>query len=121
MDEICRALSSALCEAGMGCYKIFYEDELTEILPEGAKNRDTLDNAIHALCDGGFIDVKYARGDVFCIAARKRYDAPYAKEEEPERQKAVCAKLSRKSYALFALVAFFGGAAGAFAAALAAF
>ena len=115
MDEICTKLSAFLCEAGIGGYKIFYEEELLECLPEEIRNRKTLEAALKNLSGGGNIDVKYARGNAFCIASIKKYEAENVAPEsevtevpyiEPQ------AALPKKVYAFLSLFAFLGGAAG---------
>lgn len=87
MDEICSALFSKLCEGGTGTYRIFYEDELLDELDGEVRNRETLEAALKRLLNEGCIDVKYARGDAFCIAAVKEFSPPpppvEKKEEEP--------------------------------------
>ncbi len=115
MEEICTDISATLCDAGMGGYKIFYEEELTECLPENMRNRETLEAALKNLSGGGYIDVKYARGNVFCIACFKRYEAKKP-EEKPEAvvTESVITKpaLSKKTYVAISLCAFLGSAAG---------
>lgn len=86
MDEICSALFSKLCEGGTGTYRIFYEDELLDELDGEVRNRETLEAALKRLLNEGCIDVKYARGDAFCIAAVKEFcppPPPVEKKEEP--------------------------------------
>ncbi|MCM1437602.1 MAG: hypothetical protein NC131_00120 [Roseburia sp.] len=113
MEEICTNLSATLCEAGIGGYKIFYEEELFDCLPENMRNRETLEAALKNLNGGGYIDVKYARGNTFCIACFKRYEAE-KKEESPDVLTAETPRpcLSKKTYAALSLCAFLGGAAG---------
>jgi len=117
MDEICRALSSAICEAGLGGYRIFYEDELICSLPDC--DESTLRAALERLEKGGYIDIKYARGDVFCIEARRAFDEkekdlPAENIAEPKRTAGD--KPNFKTYALLIIAAFLGGATGAFSA-----
>ena len=115
MEEICTDISATLCDAGIGGYKIFYEEELTERLPENMRNRETLEAALKNLSGGGYIDVKYARGNVFCIACIKRYEAVKT-EEKPATyvSETVSAKsaISKKVYVSLSLCAFLGSAAG---------
>ena len=115
MEDICTKLSAILCDAGMGGYKIFYEEELAECLPDNMRNRETLEAALKNLNGGGYIDVKYARGNTFCIACIKKYEAPAA-ENKPEISTAVCqavkSTLSKTTFFALSLFAFLGGAAG---------
>lgn len=115
MEEICFSLSAALCEAGTGGYKIYYEEELFEALPEDLRNRETLEAALKNLAAGGYIDVKYARGDAFCICSFKRYELP--EKEKTAETTAAEVKTSTPSagikfYFAAALSAFAGAAAG---------
>lgn len=112
MEEILLALSSLLISSGTDGYKIFYEDELTEAFPEDLKNRETLEAALKKLVADGCIDVKYARGDVFCIAVLKEYKPP---ESPCEAEKFLFdePKLNiNRVYIYAAVAAFLGGALG---------
>lgn len=115
MEEICTKLSALLCDAGMDGYKIFYEEELAECLPDNMHNRETLEAALKHLNGGGYIDVRYARGSTFCIACLKKYEALKARTE-PETLPAVNEDVKpaffKKTYFALALSAFLGGAAG---------
>lgn len=120
MEDICTKLSAILCDAGMGGYKIFYEEELAECLPDNMRNRETLEAALKNLNGGGYIDVKYARGNTFCIACIKKYEAPAAenKPEIPAAAETVKLTFSKATYFALSLFAFLGGATGGCVAAL---
>ena len=118
MEEICTTLSAQLCEAGTGGYKIYYEEELLDALPDDMRNRETLEAALKNLSGGGYIDVKYARGNAFCICSFKRYE-PVVKEEPAPVEAAADAvavnqtpSIPKRFYAISALCAFAGGALG---------
>ena len=115
MEEICTSLSTRLCEAGTGGYKIFYEEELAEALPEDMRNRETLEAALKHLTGGGYIDVKYARGNAFCICTFKKYEAPkkeLADAPAAEVQTPPPVFPAKNMYLTAALSAFAGGAVG---------
>lgn len=115
MEEICTNLSSALCEAGTGGYKIFYEEELLDCLPENMRNRETLEAALKNLSGGGYIDVKYARGNTFCLACLKKYEVQKVEPAPPtpcETDKKPNIAVGIKTYVTLCLCAFFGSAAG---------
>lgn len=121
MEDMCTRLSALFCDAGMGGYKIFYEEELLDCLPDNMRNRETLEAALKNLNGNGYIDVKYARGDTFCIACIKKYAAP-AVETKPEILPAAVETVKpalpkATCFALF-LFAFLGSAAGGFIAAI---
>ena len=115
MEDMCTKLSALLCDAGMGGYKIFYEEELLDCLPDNMRNRETLEAALKNLNGNGYIDVKYARGNTFCIACIKKYEAP-ATEIQPEISpvavEAIKPAFSKTVYFVLSLCAFLGGAAG---------
>ena len=118
MEEICTTLSAQLCDAGTGGYKIYYEEELLDALPEDMRNRETLEAALKNLTGGGYIDVKYARGNAFCICSFKRYE-PVIKQEPAAEDTAAdtvaaydTPSIPKKFYAISALCAFAGGAVG---------
>lgn len=114
MEEICKSLSAAVYGTGKGGYKIYYEDDLLETLPEDLRNRETLEAALKNLVAGGYLDVKYARGNVFCIAAVKKYEPTPDPETEEKREPAPTATtvLTKKIYALIAASAAAGSAIG---------
>ena len=87
MDRICGAVLNkihALSPAGR--YVIIDEDELYDAFPDGSERSfDELKKSLTLLVRQGYIDVKYSRGEVYCIAPLKRYEEPevpvYAEEE----------------------------------------
>ena len=110
MEEICKLLSDKLREAG-GKYTVFYEDDLLDEIPEDMRSRDTLEAVLKKLHTEGCIDVKYARGNVFCIAFKK----PFVSEKEETDTVVVSTpsvntdKIKTKQYLYIFLSAFLGG------------
>ena len=107
MDRICGAVLNkinALSPAGR--YVIVDEDELFESFPEGTeKSFEELKRSLTLLIKQGYIDVKYSRGEMYCIAPLKKYE----EEEiicEPERE------IRRFRLDPVLLSAFAGGALG---------
>ena len=115
MEDMCTKLSALFCDAGMGGYKIFYEEELLDCLPDNMRNRETLEAALKNLNGNGYIDVTYSRGDTLFIACIKKYLAPAA-ENKSEIAPVVCETVkptfSKATYFALSLFAFLGGAAG---------
>lgn len=114
MEEICSALSAKFKEAGTGVYAVFYEDELLDVLPAGNRNRETLEAALKKLNNGGYIDVRYARGSAFCLSFIRPYEGE--KQPDPPQIPAQCdaqvAAVPVKAYIAVALCSFFGGLIG---------
>lgn len=121
MEEICRAVSETLLKTSGSGYKIFYEDELLEALPEDSRNRETLEAVLKKLDSEGFIDVKYARGDAFCIAVIKEYETDSDSEEQIIQTVTHTPDFKDKKFIIItALAAFAGGLIGGCVAAIAA-
>ena len=89
MDRICGAVLNRIHSLSpAGRYLVIDEDELLEAFPDEAeKTFDELKRVLTTLCKGGFIDVKYSRGELYCIAPLKTYTeeppAPESVEAEP--------------------------------------
>lgn len=75
MDRICGAVLDrihALSPAGR--YVIIAEDEFFEAFPEGCEaTYEELNRVLTVLKKGGYIDMKYSRGDMYCVAPLKEY------------------------------------------------
>ena len=116
MDEICVELSAKLEESAANGYEVFFEEELLEVIPENTRNRETLEAALKLLSSGGYVDVKYARGNAFCIASLKRYSLPDIPEQTDIIQPVTeCSTQVRVPFIVYLLVtfcAFLGGLAG---------
>lgn len=116
MEEICNALSAKLSEAGTGVYAVFYEDELLDALPEDARNRDTLEAAMKKLNNGGYIDVRYARGSAFCLSFIKPFiwikPEEKAELEQPVGIEKSVTAVPKRAYIAVALCSFLGGLVG---------
>ena len=84
MDRICNAVLDRIFDLSpAGRYVIIAEDEFYEAFPDGSqKTYDELERVLSSLRGGGYIDLKYSRGDMYCVAPLKKYvELP---EEEPE-------------------------------------
>lgn len=113
MEEICETLVQKIGEGGNCGYCVFYEGELFDVLPEDKRDRATLTKALKYLSDGGYIDMRYARGNAFCIAFLKNFEikkenAPVP-ADTPEKYQY---KLSAKALILLCFAAFSGGLLG---------
>ena len=113
MEEMCCAVSRLLCGDGVNGYKIYYEEDLFEVLPEDTRNRETLEAVLKNLRNGGYIEVKYARGNAFCIKSVREF-VPAPKQDEPENtvKESNCpptmAQLPKNFYLSVCLLSFLG-------------
>lgn len=107
MDRICGAVLNkihALSPAGR--YVVIDEEELYDAFPEGSdRSFDTLKRSLTQLIKQGYIDVKYSRGDIYCVAPLKKYEEEII-YQEPEQES--------KKFRIdpMFLAAFLGGALG---------
>ena len=115
MDRICKAVLDKIHSLSpAGRYVIIAEEELFEAFPENSDDSGSeLDRALTALRNSGYIDVKYSRGDMYCIAPLKKYVEPTVIIDDGKQ----CAtkeftdrKNDKKNLAF--LAAFAGGALG---------
>ena len=107
MDRICGAVLdklNALSPAGR--YVIVDENEIFEAFPNGSsKTYDELERVLSDLRSGGYIDLKYSRGDMYCVAPLKEY------VEEQSIPSAPAATRKKRWDSVF-ISAFAGGALG---------
>ena len=82
MDRICGAVLNKIhALSPTGHYVIIDEDEFLDAFPEGSdKSYEELKRSLSLLCKEGYIDVKYSRGEMYCVAPLKAY------EEEPDME-----------------------------------
>ena len=99
MDRICCNVLEKICSlAPMGRYTVISAEEFFEVFPEDAESSpQEIKKALKTLAAGGFIDVKYSDGEMFCAAPLKKYvpepepPAPIQQEiaEEPVKKRKV--------------------------------
>lgn len=107
MDRICSAVLGKVFELSPdGRFVIIDEGEFFDAFPdESEKTYDELERALTLLKSGGYIDLKYSRGKMFCVAPLKRYIE--ATPASPPQNK----KQERKTDFVF-ISAFAGSALG---------
>lgn len=114
MDRICNAVLDKICSlAAIGRYVIISEEEFFEAFPEDTQaGDDELRKALRALISGGFIDLKYSSGNMYCVSPLKKYVAEPEIIAAPEP--VITAKEPQKKGGelRYFLAAFLGGAAG---------
>ena len=109
MEELCRLICNKIYSSTREGYGIFYEDELSDILPEDNRTREALEAALKQLVNGGYIEVKYAKGNAFCIRGLKNYEEP---EPLPPPSTEVKKSPYKRLFAGMFAAAFAGGALG---------
>lgn len=115
MDRICTAVLDKIHSLSpAGRYVIIAEDEFLEAFPEGAdESGSELDRVLTVLRNGGYIDVKYSRGDMYCVAPLKEYveEVEETDEDDDEDDEAVIYEKRPRLDFVF-VSAFTGGALG---------
>ena len=67
----------------VGRYFVISEDDFFEELPKDIKRDEAeLKKAIKGLAADGYIDLKYASGNMYCVALLKEYVPPVQPEEQ---------------------------------------
>ena len=89
MDRICGAvLNKIYALSPAGRYVIIDENEFYDAFPEGSeKSYDELKRSLTILCKEGYIDVKYSRGEMYCVAPLQRYEEAAVEEYEEEQRR----------------------------------
>lgn len=89
MDRICGAILNKIhALSPTGRYVIIDGDELFDAFPEGSeKSFNELKRTLSQLCKEGYIDVKYSRGETYCVAPLKAYEEEITVEEYPEENR----------------------------------
>lgn len=118
MDAVKRALFYKISESCKnGGFAIIDSTEFADAIPEGERRAaGEIDGALKELQKLGYIDIRYARGDMYCVAALKN-ELPEENCEEklPDRSPTIIEvkeKINKLAVALYAAAAFLGGAAG---------
>ena len=110
MDRICgNVLARIHALSPAGRYVIVDENEIFEALPDGSERTYAeLERVLTYLKSEGFIDLKYSRGDMYCVAPLKEYVEP---SPTPPPAPAPATSKGRKIDTVF-IAAFAGGALG---------
>lgn len=118
MDAVKRALFYKISEScKKGGFAIIDSTEFADAIPEGERRAaGEIDGALKELQKLGYIDIRYARGDMYCVAALKsELPEENCEEKLPDRSPTVIEvkeKINKFAVALYAAAAFLGGAAG---------
>lgn len=116
MEAIERAVFdkiTACCKDGG--YAIIDGEEFADALPDGERRAaGEIEGALKKLQGRGYIDLKYARGGTYCVAALKTQIADEAPQPESISPTVIEVKEKLNLFAagMYALAAFLGGAAG---------
>ena len=118
MDAVKRALFYKISESCKnGGFAIIDSTEFADAIPEGERRAaGEIDGALKELQKLGYIDIRYARGDMYCVAALKsELPEENCEEKLPDRSPTVIGvkeKINKFAVALYAAAAFLGGAVG---------
>lgn len=109
MDRNCTAVLAKINDlAPLGRYVIISDDEFYECL-QGENKGEILSRALIDLQSGGFIDLRYSRQNMYCVAPLKKCEPEEPPEIVPQPQPEPAEKKRPSSPFL---AAFCGGAAG---------
>lgn len=113
MDEVCTAIREKLTNIGtVGKYIIVEQDDLTEGLPPEKQNAESVTEALKKLRTEGWIDLRYARGELYCLALLKKWERPVEAKPQPVLQESTALPIWQQGL-IFAvcstLGAFLGG------------
>ena len=119
----CQRLGIEHLTLSLGFMHDYFKSSLLEgadAIPEGERRAaGEIDGALKELQKLGYIDIRYARGDMYCVAALKAALPDEKKEDEKTQNGAACPtvvevkqKFSKIAAAAYAAAAFLGGAAG---------
>ena len=112
MDDVCRAIFEKVKSACAGGAAVFDYGELAGAVEGEELSAEKVDDAVKKLCGGGFIDIKYARGNLYCLAPIREPEKEAAAEEPSPTVVEVKQKFSFKCAVLYCAAALVGGAAG---------
>lgn len=118
MEELCRLVNDKIYSSTREGYGIFYEDELLDVLPESDRTRETLEAILKKLTKGGYADVKYAKGNVFCIMGLKVFECESEEEIPVAAPSPSAVRLPTAMLVATLSLAFAGGALGSLIAGL---
>ncbi|MCD8040310.1 MAG: hypothetical protein LUD19_05885 [Clostridia bacterium] len=115
MDAIYTAVfEKILSSCSGGGYAIIDSAEFFDAIPDGGRKAiGEVESALKYLQKTGCIDLKYARGNLYCVCPLKAALPEEPKAEEPcTTVIQVKEKMNKRCLAFYSLSAFLGGAAG---------
>ena len=112
MDEVCRAIFEKVKSGCDGGAAVFDYGELAGAVEGEELSPENVDGAVKKLCSEGFIDIKYARGNLYCLAPIREPGEQIARGEASPTVVEVKQKFSFKCALLYCAAALVGGAAG---------
>ena len=112
MDDVCRAIFEKIQSGCGGGAAVFDSGKLAGAVEGEELSAEKVDGAVKKLRDGGYIDIKYARGNLYCLAAVRQPEEQIAPEEASPTVVEVKQKFSFKCALLYCAAALVGGAAG---------
>lgn len=114
MNTLSLNILNKIKESSGGGYVVLSLDELSECIPADEPiSFDDISAAVEELAEQKYIDIKYSRGDLYCVAAMK----DYALDESgiiPEVTQAAGEVNGGKLYAICGALSFAGAFLGSF-------
>ena len=112
MDDVCRAIFEKVKSACAGGAAVFDAGELAGAVEGEELSAEKVDGAVKKLCGDGFLDIKYARGNLYCLAPVREPEDEDTESNSPATIVEVKQKFSLKCALLYCAAALVGGAAG---------
>ena len=117
MDGICSAILNKINALGaFGRYFVISADEFFEAFPENYERDEAeLKSALKSLASGGYIDIKYSSGNMYCVALLKTFTEEVAKPPTENDGLEECyepPQAQKSTHAPAFWAAFAGGALG---------
>lgn len=114
MNALSLNILNKIKDCGGGGYTVLNLEELSECIPEDEPvSFDDISQAVAELAEQKYIDIKYSRGDMYCVAAIKDY-AVEESEIIPEVVKSAGEVENGRLYAICAALSFAGAFLGSF-------
>ncbi len=113
MDRICNAVFNKISSlAPVGRYVIISDEEFCENFPDDVvKDCAEVKKALKTLIAGGFVDLKYSGGNLYCVSPLKKELPEEKPEPEPETILPEAKGERTVSGNMLAFIAAFAGAA----------
>ncbi len=114
MNTLSLNILNKIKDCSSGGYVVLSLDELSECIPaDEPVSLDDVSQAVEELAEQKYVDIKYSRGDLYCVAAVKDYKIDEG-EIIPDVVQAANEVNDGKLYAICGALSFVGAFLGSF-------